>query len=715
MRLRALALILALCAGLSAPQARAQDRATLVADRVSVTGTSVLVAEGGVEVLFQGRRLRASRIAYDRATDRLTIDGPITLADGAGTFVLADRAELSADLTEGILASARMVLNQQLQIAAQEIYRASGRYTQLSNTVASSCQVCADNPVPLWEIRASRVVHDQQERQLYFDNAQLRFGGIPVLYVPRLRMPDPSLDRATGFLTPEFRTTSRLGSGLKLPYFIAIGDHRDLLLTPYVTTKGSRTIEARYRQAFLTGGIEVFGALSSDDLRPGESRGYVLATGDFALPRDFALSFRAEAVSDPAYLLDYGISEKDRLDSRIEVTRTRRNEHISGRLIHLRSIRAGEDNATLPSIVGDLTFHRRFSGGPLGGEAGLRFQTHSHYRTSDDPLDLDGDGVADGRDLSRISLRLDWRRNWVLPGGVLGAVVAETTGDIYDIGQDAIYEGTTSRLDAAAAVELRWPWVGSFGPGGATHVIEPVVQLAYNSKTAPDLPNEDSTLVEFDEGNLFALNRFSGSDARERGARANIGISWTRYDPAGWSLGATVGRVVRAEDLGQFGPASGLDGTRSDWLAALQLSLDQGLMLTNRLIFDDSFEMAKAELRMDLNRDRYGLGTSYVWMLADPLENRPLDTSEVYLDSRYRLTGNWTATAEGRYDFVARRATRAGLGLEFRNECLAVDLSLSRRFTSSTSVSPTTDFGLAVDLLGFGSGKTPGPARVCRR
>jgi LPS-assembly protein len=30
-------------------------------------------------------------------------------------------------------------------------------------------------------------------------------------------------------------------------------------------------------------------------------------------------------------------------------------------------------------------------------------------------------------------------------------------------------------------------------------------------------------------------------------------------------------------------------------------------------------------------------------------------------------------------------------------------------------VKPSTDFGLSVDLLGFGSGTEPGPSRVCRR
>ena len=215
---------LALILALAAPAALAQDRATLVSDRLEIAGDSRLIAQGNVEVFFRGSRLRASRIIYDQAADRLVIDGPIVLTDASGgTIILASQADLSADLSEGLLTSARMVLDQQLQLAANRMMRTAGRYTTLDNVVASSCQVCAAHPTPLWEIRARRVVHDQEERQIYFDHAQFRLSGVPVFYIPRLRMPDPTLDRATGFLMPSFRSTSNLGLGLKMPYFIALG------------------------------------------------------------------------------------------------------------------------------------------------------------------------------------------------------------------------------------------------------------------------------------------------------------------------------------------------------------------------------------------------------------------------------------------------------------------------------------------------------------
>ncbi|RYI32734.1 MAG: LPS-assembly protein LptD, partial [Acetobacteraceae bacterium] len=402
--------------------AQAQDQATLVSDSLEITGDTRLIADGHVEVFFKGRRLKASRIVFDQAANRLEITGPIVLTEeGGDTLILASQADLAADMSEGILTSARLVLNQQLQLAADKMLRVAGRYTALQSVAASSCKVCEGNPTPLWEIRARRVVHDEVARQIYFDRAQFRLAGVPILYIPRLRMPDPTLKRATGFLMPSLRSTSDLGTGVKLPYFIVLGQSADLTLTPYVTTKQSRTVELRYRQAFETGAIELNGSVSRDDLIPGTTRGYLRLRGGFTLPERFQLTFDGQTVTDPAYMLDYGLGNADRLDSRIEVTRTRRNEHISARIISFQTLRDDEVDSAIPSVVADLTFHRRFSLGALGGEGGLRLQTHNQYRSSTSPFDgTDSDDIPDGRDIGRISARIDWRKSFVLPLGIEG-------------------------------------------------------------------------------------------------------------------------------------------------------------------------------------------------------------------------------------------------------------------------------------------------------
>lgn len=144
--LRHAMLTLALCCAATGLWAQA---ATLVADTVEIRADATLVAEGNVEVFFDGTRLTASRVTYDRNGDQLTIDGPLVLSAGDDAVILADSAALDTDLTDGILESARLVLDRQLQIAASEIARAGGRFTRLSNAVASSCEVCTSGSPPL--------------------------------------------------------------------------------------------------------------------------------------------------------------------------------------------------------------------------------------------------------------------------------------------------------------------------------------------------------------------------------------------------------------------------------------------------------------------------------------------------------------------------------------------------------------------------------------
>jgi LPS-assembly protein len=691
---------------------RAQDLASLVADSVAIAGDDTLVAQGNVEIFQSGKRLKASQITYDRSADRLLISGPIVITDDAGTIVLADQAELSSDLSEGILQSARLVLDQQLQLAASEMMRVSGRYTSLSNSVVSSCKVCASNPTPLWEIRAKRVVHDELERQIYFDHATFRVIGVPVFYFPRLRIPDPTLDRQTGFLAPSYSTNSDLGFGVKVPYFIKIGDSKDLTVTPFLSTNNGRSVDLRYRQAFQNGTFTLQGAVSRDEILTGENRFYLMTQGQFALPRDFTLSFSGTMVSDESYLSDYGISSADRLDSRVEISRTRRNEYISGRLINFRSLRSDDVNSTLPSIVTDITYQRRFSPGSIGGEGGLRLQTHSAFRSSDVSTDSDSDGISDGRDTKRLSVTADWRRNWVLPGGVLATAMTELTGDFYSITQDVTYEDDTVRGAAGAGVELRWPLVRAQN-NGVSHVIEPVVQLVWAQQNDTDIPNEDSTLVEFDETSLFSINRFPGSDDIEVGPYANVGLGYTRYDPAGWSMGAVLGRVYRSSDENQFSDASGLDGENSNWLAAFRLSLASGFSINNRMVFDDDFKLTKGETRLSLTRAKYSLSSSYIKLLADSSEDRDDDISELNIGGSYQVTPNLGTSLSTRYDFVANRAAASGLSLAYRNECLQMGLEVSRGFSDSTSTSATTSFGLSVDLLGFGGKGKSGQAGAC--
>ena len=712
---RAMALAVALALACLAParataQAAADELVSLLADSVQVQGNSTLAANGNIEIFYQGTRVTAQSLRYDRRTETLDIGGPITIDDGDGSVILADSGALDADLRNGILRSARLVLNQQLQLAASEINRVEGRYTQLYKTVASSCQVCAASETPLWQIRAERVVHDTQTRQLYFDKARFELAGVPIFYLPRLRIPDPTVKRATGFLVPSLRNTTELGTGIKMPYFITLGDHADITLAPFVSLN-SATLEARYRQAFRYGDIEINTAVSSDDLTAADYRGYLFAEGSFRLPRSYRLSFDLELTSDPAYLQTYGLSGKDRLDSEIAVRRVSRDEYISARVINIRTLRDSELATAdqLPFLLGEVIIERRYDDPYFGGEAGLRLSFDSYTRQSD------ADIV--GRDGLHFGLSGDWTREWNVGAGVLARVSGDLSGDLFYVLQDSSYPSYQANLAPSVAADLRWPLIRQ-ARDGSTDLLEPVAQLAWTGGRQANVPNDDSTLVEFDGGNLLSLNRFPGSDRRERGLRSALGFRWSRLasDSNGLNSTFAAARVFRLGSETNFTQASGLRGTRSDWLLGAHMTLGDNQSLTTRALLDDDLTLTKSETRLAWTGEKLDLASTYIYVIPDADENRSVLISELSFDTSYRLNRHWTGQLKGRYDFITNRAASAAVGLVYRNECITVDLSVNRRFTSAGALEPSTSAAFQVSLAGFGGGEdTSAYRRQCGR
>lgn len=679
--------------------ALSQGAATLVADTVMVEGGTQLVAEGNIEVFYDNTRLSASRVVFDQTADRLTISGPILIQSPNGTIITADQASLDPKLENGILRGARLVLAQQLQLAATQIDRIDGRFSQLYKVAVTSCNVCGNRP-PLWEIRAKKIVHDEDAQQLYFTDTQFLIRGTQVLWLPNLRLPDPTLTRATGLLIPDLKQTEQLGTGIKLPYFIRLGDHRDITLTPYISLQ-TTTLEAQYRQAFVRGDLTIDAAVSQDKLQA-ETRSYVFAEGTFDLTQDYTLNFDIESATDSAYLLDYGYSDKDRLDSAATLLRVRDTDLTQANLTYFQTLRDDEDNASLPPLIGSVSYEKRvFS--KLG-----TFK----YATSADTLYRYGTGNGDaGRDVSRVGADASLTRDWITQGGLVMQATAGLRADWYGIADDAAFENGV-RVAPNAAVSLRYP-LALVTDSGAQHLLTPAVVLAWADSYGIQAPNEDSTRSELDQANLFDPSRFAGEDAVEFGSQAAIGATWTRIGARGATSTLTFGRVLRNIDIDAFNPSSGLDERSSDWLLAGQYNAPSGFKIDGRTLFDDDASLTRAATRLGWKNDLVDLNAAYIWQAADPTESRPDAVSEWTLASSIDLTPAWTVDIDTRYDLANDQPASAGLSVYYKNECVTVDFSVSRRYTSSTTVDASTSFGLEVSLNGFSANGSAGPAAAC--
>lgn len=682
-------LLLVLLFLLAPVAARAQeDGAALVADTLIVTADERLIASGNVQAYFEGTVVSAARVTYDRRADRLLVEGPILIRDRDGTVIAAERAELDPRLEDGLLRGARVVLDRQLQIAANRVDRV-GPVTALTGAAASSCQVCPGRP-PLWEIRAEQVIYDELAGQLYFDNARFLIRGVPILWVPRLRLPDPRNDRATGLLIPRLRSSGDLGFGIQLPYFIVLGPSRDLTLSPYLSAR-TLTLETRYREAFLNGDIEVRGAVSRDDLRPGAVRGYLAAEGAFRLPGRLDLAFDASVASDDDYPSDYGLSDADRIESVLRLARAEAASLFEAELVHTRLLDGDEE---VPPLQGSAAWERRVWA--AGGRLTFGASADGFLRRR---------GVLDGaaREVLRAGAFAAFERDTVLGYGLLAETEARAAVDAWRVSDDDAAEGPILRVTPAAAITLRWPLLRR--SAAVADLVEPVVSLGWAAGLGGTPPNEDSRLPDLDESNLHALSRLPGQDATEEGGRLSLGLSWTRQVPGAVAT-LSFGRVLRTEGL-EVSDASGLGGTASHWLAAGRVDIAGGFALDARALLEDDLSPGKVEAKLGWSAEALTIGAAYLRLPADPFEERPDAVEELSLQGAFRPSPRWTLRGDTRYDLARDRPGRLRLGVTWRSECVEVDVSVARRYTTSGDAEPATDFGLSINLIGFSAGNAP--------
>ncbi len=121
-----------------------------------------------------------------------------------------------------------------------------GNITTVKKGVFTSCN--DNNDCPPWHIKAEKIIHDKDKKQMIYDNAFLKLYNIPVLYFPKFFHPDPTVKRQSGFLRPQLNNSDVLGSSIYFPYFQVISDNKDMTFRPRIYDNKIYQLQNEYRQ-----------------------------------------------------------------------------------------------------------------------------------------------------------------------------------------------------------------------------------------------------------------------------------------------------------------------------------------------------------------------------------------------------------------------------------------------------------------------------------
>ena len=684
------------------------ERVVLEADYVyEIRDENLLVAEGNVEALYQGRILRADKLTYNRNTDRVRANGNVVIIDADGREQFADEAEVDSKLANGYAIGFSARLEQGATVVANSAIRQENGINALDQVVYTACPVCEEDQTPTWSLRARRAVLDQESQMISYRDTVIEVAGFPVFYLPYLAHPDPTSDRRSGLLIPSGGNSSKLGWFYQQPYYWAISKSSDVIIAPMISQNVNPLLELDYRKQFYSGGIKVNTSFTneadfdSDGVKFGEEklRGHVYANGLFAISPEWRWGFGIEHQTDDLYDRRYDLDGQDkqrgiyssqprRLLTQLFVTGQGDNYYTDVALLKFQGLREFDDDGELPTATPIFYGEKYWDLGDLG---------FASLNASSAILSRDN-----GADSHRVSVGADWSDMNVLPGGFTFEQFAEFRTDYYALDEDVSGQDSVTRAVGNVGGKLAYPLIR---PGeNVDFILEPAVMGAWGLSNVndPAIPNEDSLLYEFDESSLYNANGFGAFDLYEGDGKLSAGITGRAVWKDGPDISTTIGRRWRSRNDATFDAVSNLDGTSSDWLVATTADFGRMLRVDTRARFDDDgFNLNRIDAKLSTNYKRFR-GVAQYYMIDERVSPLGRADEGIFMSGEVRVTKQYSVFFSQLRDIQANLNAQKQFGIAFEDECSRLELVYQRSELYDRTLGPEENIQIRFSLKTIG-------------
>ncbi|MDO7834001.1 LPS assembly protein LptD [Sphingobium sp. HBC34] len=709
-----------------APVPENDDQLGFAADALQYdSNADIVTASGNVQLLRDGNRLRADKVVWNRNSGKVEALGNVSVTDPEGNIAYGDRFDVTDTLRDGAVDNMLLVLQSGGRLAAVKGERVNGIYT-LHRAAYTGCAVedskgCPKEPT--WQINAVRVIYDPTRQRVTYKNANIELFGLPLIPLPGLSHPVGD-GGSSGLLVPNLRYDRNNGFEVALPYYFKLAPNRDLTVTPHVYTDALPMLETNFRHltdrgayqitGYLTQGSRVATGDSSVGTTPASAqkdiRGYLDASGALQLSPQWSVDGSIRLVTDRTFLRRYDISREDRLRSTIGAQRIGQDSYFSIRGWAVQTLRQGDSQGNTPIALPVIDYRLRLKDPLLGGILQLQANTLAITRTS-------------GQDTQRAFAAAEWNlrtltglgQEVTFTGYLRGDAYHSSDNDLTAVTSYAGKPGWQARGIAAAAVDMRWPFVGE--AFGGVQRIAPRVQIVASPHLANlSLPNEDARAVDLEDSNLFALNRFAGYDRFEDSSRVTYGLEYG-LDLPSFSLQSIIGQSYRLNRRESILPdGTGLSGRTSDIVGRTTVRYKDFLSFTHR------FRLDKDNLSVRRNEVDATIGTKQTYAMVGYLRlNRNAssaledlqDREELRLGARVQFARFWSVFGSTVVDLTDAKEdpvsvsdgyqpVRHRLGVAYEDDCLTLGLTWRRDYQTNGDARKGNGFQLRLAFRNIG-------------
>lgn len=704
-RLSYMILIGLLLAAASSVRAQSDPPVLVTADTLKYDQSlGIVTAEGKVELVQGARTLLADNVSYSEKDDKVTASGNVTLMEANGTVLFADYMELFAGMKNGFIRDAALLLSDNSRGAAVSAERRDGNRTILRKAVYTTCSLCEQDRsrAPLWQLKGERVEHDEAAQEIVYRDAVFEMFGIPMLYMPYFSHPDPTVNRRSGILPPSYINNDFFGHRVRLPYYYVIDEQSDLTLTPQYSTKQGGHLTGEYRRRMATGEMEFDGSIT-DEEDTGDVRGHFRTNMAFRANDDVTMGANILRASDDTYLNRYSIQNRpvsNTLTSRVYAEAINNRHFASVNAFSFQNLRSEVRNGTVPFVAPIMDYSAVFEPGDYGGRWAFDANMASLQRNT-------------GTDTRRLSSTVSWAQPYYAPSGEIFTATAMLRADGYwannvneSLASTTNSDGTevTGRVIPAVALDWRYPLVRD--SQYMRQLVEPIVMAVASpyGGNPNTIPNEDSLSFEFDETNLFSLNRFPGYDRWDGGPKLNYGFRTAIYGNNGGYAELLAGQSLRAKADDTFTAGSGLSERLSDYVARLTVSPGRYISIVDRVRLAQNSELTvqRHEIGTTLGTNSNYFSVSYAKLADSDFVEDTGEREAISGALRAQLTKFWAAELRHTRDLGDNGGSLLNFGgLRYTDECFDIILFAERTFTVNRDIQPSTTIGVRFRIATF--------------
>ena len=655
-----------------------------------------ITAIGDVNIVRDNLTVKADKVIYNQKDDIVTAVGNVVLLNEDGTVVFSDYVVLSDKMQEGEMDNIKIIMKDKSQVAATKVTKFANDDKEMENAVYSPCDVCTGKD-PLWQLKAKKIIHDAENKNVYYNHAFLEVKGLPVFYTPFLSHPDPSVKRRSGFLIPNIASSSYLGAAIQPKYFWSISDHEDLFLDPIFSTDKGVILSGKYNKYLYRGELSAEGSFMKDDDKD-ETRGNIFAKGRYEVNDYWVADMDINYASDRTYLKDMSLDKQDDawLTSSLKMQGFDNRNYASIESYYYQLLSYDMKEYDEPIVLPLMNYENISDVGPYGAYSKTNLNFASIYREEE-------------TNTQRFSMINSWVLPYTSPYGEKYRMMASVKSDLYYVDnylnpEGEEFTGGVARIFPQLGLEWKLPFIRATET--SRQILEPTIVgvLAPNdSNKTNKIPNEDSQDFELDDSNVLDINRYAGYDRNDTGSRISYGINWNSYGDTFGRTNAFLAQSYYFDKHESINNTSSYDFSEkedhlSDYVGRIYASPTDYFDLNYRFRVDkDDLDLTYSELSTKIGPQILNAYISYIY-LQDNKNSSLIENSErkeLYTALRSKLTKDWSISIFNRQDLTDNGGSlEYGGDLIYEDECTALIFYMRRDNSSDPDYEGDFEFGV---------------------